>query len=385
MRGRGRGLRRLAAAAGFVAAAAVAGAVLAAAFARPVAVAAAGDRVVAAVRLLGTNWLVPVAPRAVWLLRLPDGQDPLLLAGTGGGGLAAVSGGQARLFAWPDGPPRARPRAAAAGAVGPDPARRALAADVDGDGAAELLLLRGDPPTMAESRPGLAGRVEVWKAEGGSLHLAWQGFEKYAPWQLAAGDVDGDGSTEWAAGVWTRAVYDPRWAERPWLYRWKNGQPYAAWLGSRLAHPFSDFAVAPLEAGASARLVAVEAARDGGQTLSAYRWNGFGFTLEHPGPAWPGVAAFTALSPAPGCAALAAAVEPEPGGASAQARAPALVLLDLAPTPDGSLREVARHPLPAPAGSPPQMAAVPGRVWVLSGGRLSSFDTCSVARQGSTP
>jgi hypothetical protein len=349
--------------------------------ARPVAIAAAGgDRVAVAYSLLGRSWLVlrgapgpgalpvplPLGPPP----GLPPVPAPVTLASAhlaGAPGLYAVAGGEVRAYALPNPGARwPRPRLLAAAPAGPDPVRQALAADLDGDGADELLLIRGDaePLPPGESRPGLGGRVEVWQVRDGALHLAWQGMEKYRPWQLAAGDLDGDGTTEWAAGLWTKAVYDPRWAERPWVYGWKNGEPFARWLGSRLAHPFTDFTLSPLGPGEPAALVAVEAAREGGQTLSIYRWNGFGFTLEQAGPAWEQVLAFAALPPVPGCPALAAVVKP----------GPALVLLERPADLSSPLKETARQPLPG--SSSPTLAVTSGHLWLLDNDRLSRISSC---------
>lgn len=387
--------------------------------ARPVAVAAAGDEAVVAYQAAGRTWVMARGAangtagggRLVGAFRAPaDGAVTLVPARlpgetAGAAGVAGMAGNPATaagvtgLYAVAGGEARTLPLQAAAGpgvtaAIGPEAVRRALAADLDGDGADELLLLRGEAEAAPETRPGLGARVEVWQARDGALRLLWQGLEKYRPWQLAAGDIDGDGTAEWAAGVWTQAVYDPQWAERPWFYRWKESQPFALWLGSRLAHPFVDFALSPLAPGEPASLVALEAARDGGQTLSIYRWNSFGFTLEQIGPAWQRVLAFAALPPEAGCPVLAAVVEPSPGD-TGQAPPPALVLLDSGPAGPGSgapgseaprseapgsgapgspLREVARHPLAS--ATAPTLAAVPGTLWLLDAGRLATFNTC---------
>ena len=343
--------------------------------ARPVAVAAVGDRVLAVYALAGRTWLLPLAPRAAWAVPLPGG--PVALAPARFGerpGLFLVAGGEMQALVLPgDAPPQRlagalsgalAPPQRLAGAAAPPGVQRVLAADLDGDGTDELLLLGGSPPPPAQGRPGLSAGLQVWQLAGGGLRPLWQGLEPYDPWQLAAGPVGG--GLALAVGTWTRAVYDPQWAERLWLYRWREGQPDALWLGSRLAHPFRDFTLAPQAPGESALLVALEAARGGGETLSLYRWNGFGFTLDYTAPDWQRVLAFAALPPAPGCATLAAVVEP----------GPTLVLLAL-PAADGPLITLVRRTLPAADG--PEVAAARGHLWLLAGGRLHRFDTCRPA------
>ena len=116
-------------------------------------------------------------------------------------------------------------------------------------------------------------RLEAERAErvGGGVEPA------RAPRRVSAGDVDGDGVVEVLVLVTGRARFDPHDRLRPFVYGWDGRRLYPKWLGSRLARPFDDAALADLDGDGRADLVAVEQTRDGRRELAAYRWTGFGF------------------------------------------------------------------------------------------------------------
>ena len=114
----------------------------------------------------------------------------------------------------------------------------------------------------------------------------------YRPWNLQLFDADGDGAIEVCLGVYKKSPLHPVEARRLFLYTFTQGTLRPKWLGSRLAHPFTDFAFTAGEEGPS--LFAIELDKDRRPRLSRYRWEAFGFTKQRDYPGiLPPKAAFT--------------------------------------------------------------------------------------------
>lgn len=167
----------------------------------------------------------------------------------------------AAAFAWPD--------LARAGQQPP----ASVSFDLDGDGRRELIALEG------------VGEMALTVRRGG--RLLWSGVPaRWRPWKLMVADVDGDGRSEIVVGVYKSTRYFPRPHNCLFIYGWDGRRGFPKWLGSSLSKPFTDFAFTDFNGDGQTELVALETGRDGKESIGAYSWNGFGFTLDWQRGAW---------------------------------------------------------------------------------------------------
>jgi hypothetical protein len=149
--------------------------------------------------------------------------------------------------------------------------RSLLLLTASADGAASFLHLS----LAASRRQERHGQVVT----DGFLHIrSHRELDGLSPWKVRLADVDGDGAQELILGVRKRARFDPVMRRRLFVYAWPDWAP--RWLGSRLSLPFEDFAFVDCDGDGKDDLLALELAADGRRRLMRYEWNGFGFTGE---------------------------------------------------------------------------------------------------------
>ena len=142
-----------------------------------------------------------------------------------------------------------------------------LSCDLDGDGQVERVVL---DPTRDPV-------LSVW--QGG--RLLWSGVpKKWKPWKLTTADVDGDGARELLLGVHKSTRFFPSPHNCLFVYGWDGTRVFPKWLGSSLGRPFTDFGCANVDGDEEAELVAVERTRGGKRSLAIYSWCGFGFEFD---------------------------------------------------------------------------------------------------------
>jgi hypothetical protein len=157
--------------------------------------------------------------------------------------------------------------------------------DLDGDGLGETVSLAG-------------GRAEIRSG----LRAAWASPSTWEVRQAVVADLNRDGQPEALLLVWRPFQPWPidRYLVRPGriagfhdaagrschliLVGWERGGYREVWAGSAMADPFLAVAAADLDGDGRQELVALEsdyADRPGvsARALSAWEWNGFGFTL----------------------------------------------------------------------------------------------------------
>jgi hypothetical protein len=131
---------------------------------------------------------------------------------------------------------------------------------------------------LANSGEPRARTIAVYENRRGWRRTFLDRDRGFSPWTIAIAELDGDSLPELAVGVYKKTRYDPRLANRLFIYDLTPDRRLAAkWLGSRLGLDFDAFAFARAPDGID-RLLAVEHSQMERLVLREYRWNGFGFS-----------------------------------------------------------------------------------------------------------
>jgi len=145
--------------------------------------------------------------------------------------------------------------------------------DLDSDGKIERIDLN------SERQPAL----QIWHGK----KLKWSGVAaKWNAWKIQITDVDGDGLREIALGVNKPTKFFPKSHNCLFIYGFKGSNGFPKWLGSSLSKPLVDFYFADLDGQVGDELIALETRLDATKSVGFYRWNGFGFTLQHEKGGW---------------------------------------------------------------------------------------------------
>ena len=116
--------------------------------------------------------------------------------------------------------------------------------------------------------------LEIWDLHNNNRILI-KNMTLYHPWKIQFADVDRDSIDEVCLGVYKKSPLHPVFTKRLFIFNFQHGlQP--KWLGSRLSHPFSDFAF--WSTGNRTILIAMELDSKAQPMLNAYEWDCFGFT-----------------------------------------------------------------------------------------------------------
>lgn len=121
-------------------------------------------------------------------------------------------------------------------------------------------------------------RLALFSVSEGKIKKEWIGEDRgYNPWKIMAADVDGDGRAEICVGTWKKTHFHPVFDNRLFIYDWDGEQLFPKWLGSRLSHPYLDFDFRDIDGDGVKELIALEVQRNGKKRIMSYKWSGFGF------------------------------------------------------------------------------------------------------------
>ncbi len=138
------------------------------------------------------------------------------------------------------------------------------AADLDGDGRSEQVILEG-------------GQLQVRNSAGS---LSWQSPSGWLVVDAALGDPDWDGRPDLVAVFW-KADQDGVLRSHPFLIRQNGGRYEEVWGGSAVSEPIWEVEVSDLNGDGRDELIILAMAPEGsGQTLSVWEWHGWGFSQQ---------------------------------------------------------------------------------------------------------
>lgn len=138
------------------------------------------------------------------------------------------------------------------------------AADLDGDGQLETVTLEG-------------GRLQVREPDG---TLAWESPLRWLVVDAALGDPNWDGRAELVAIFW-KTDNAGVLRSHPFLIRQNGGRYEEVWGGSAVSEPIWEVEVTDLNGDGLDELAVLAMAPGGsGQTLSVWKWHGWGFSQE---------------------------------------------------------------------------------------------------------
>jgi len=143
-------------------------------------------------------------------------------------------------------------------------------------------LASAPPRYTCRLTPGPPVRVRVYQEVNGRKQQVGPEFSYGRKGKMAsAADVDDDGALDLLVLVYKRTRYDPKPAWRPFVYTLQEGLWFPKWLGSRVGRPLQEAAF--VHALSGVRLLTVEQFAEGKTGLTVYHWAGFGFRGEWTG------------------------------------------------------------------------------------------------------
>jgi len=128
------------------------------------------------------------------------------------------------------------------------------------------------------------GKPEQLSLQSGQVHIAGNGLPAWASppeWQvtdLALGDVNNDGRQEVLLAL-RKSDSSGVLLSHPFVLGYREGEWRLLWGGSAVSDPIQEVALGDVDSDGLQELVVLEARHDGsGQSISVWRWHGWGFS-----------------------------------------------------------------------------------------------------------
>ncbi len=142
--------------------------------------------------------------------------------------------------------------------------------------------LRGDGQPLLVTR-NHAGLVAVYDGHTETASVVWQNeADDWYVQHIVSGDPNRDGRVEVLLLLW-KPDADGVLRSHPFLVGWRGGRYRVIWGGSATPLPMQDLAVGDVNGDGWAELVVLEGGHvpgDRAETVSVWRWHGWGFQLE---------------------------------------------------------------------------------------------------------